>query len=168
MQGEPIRYFDRYKQAYCEEAIFGEGPLRFAYETGLGRLFTRWVGSMPIVSHLMGWYMRQPRTKRRIVPFVQRYAIDTDEWAHPLESYQSFNDFFCRQLKEEARPVDPDLDGIVFPADGRHLGWREIGGEDQVFLKGQRWNLKALLGDPEWIERFRGGSLVLSRLCPVD
>jgi phosphatidylserine decarboxylase len=36
------------------------------------------------------------------------------------------------------------------------------------FVKGQKFDLPALLGDPALAERFARGSLVLSRLCPVD
>ena len=38
---------------------------------------------------------------------------------------------------EEMKPSDNDPDSIVFPADGRHLGWQVLGQEQQVFAKGQ-------------------------------
>ncbi|NQX01115.1 phosphatidylserine decarboxylase, partial [bacterium] len=71
-------------------------------------------------------------------------------------------------LKPAARPIDADEASVVFPADGRHLGFArasEIGG---VFVKGQKFDLAALLGDRELAARYADGSLVLSRLCPVD
>jgi hypothetical protein len=82
-----------------------------------------------------------------------------------VDQYDSFNDFFCRELKPDARPVDQSEGSIVFPADGRHFGWQSLGQEQGVFVKGQKWNLWQLLdGRKDLVDRFSGGTLVLSRL----
>jgi phosphatidylserine decarboxylase len=57
---------------------------------------------------------------------------------------------------------------VALPADGRHLGFQEIGREEGIYVKGQSWDLAALLGSREEAARMEGGTLVLSRLCPVD
>jgi phosphatidylserine decarboxylase len=64
--------------------------------------------------------------------------------------------------------VDGDGASVVFPADARHLGFARADEIAGVFVKGQRFDLAALLGDAELAQRYAGGSLVLSRLCPVD
>ncbi|MEX0324775.1 MAG: archaetidylserine decarboxylase [Puniceicoccaceae bacterium] len=169
MNGHPITYFDRYKQAMQQEAVYGDGALRFAYETLPGRVLGWLFFSRPLFSALFGWWMKRPASRRRILPFIKKYGIDTTEFLQTPDTFRSFNDFFCRQLKPDARPVDNDPAAVVFPADGRHLGWPELGTEQSVFVKGQQWDLDKLLGgDPELIRLFAGGSLVLSRLCPVD
>jgi phosphatidylserine decarboxylase len=169
MSGDPIIYFDRYEKALKEEIVYGDGALRFAYETAAGRVLAKALFSRAFVSRIFGWYMRRPASRGRIAPFVRDYGLDPDDFAQPLEAYGSFNDFFRRELKPEARPIDEDPGSTVFPADGRHLGWESIGTEQQVFVKGQKWDLEQLLGgDGELVSRFTGGTLVLSRLCPVD
>jgi phosphatidylserine decarboxylase len=169
MQGEPITYFDRYEEAYKEEAVYGGSALRFAYETLPGRVLGWLFFSRPFLSRLFGWWMKRPASRKRIRPFVEAYGLDREAFLVPLDAYKSFNDFFCRELKAGARPVDPDPQTVVFPSDGRHLGWQSIGEEERVFVKGQQWHLEALLGnDVELAKRYTGGSLVLSRLCPVD
>ena len=169
MSGAPVRIFNRYTDQFEEEAIYGEGFIRFAYETALGRAFTGLIGSRPLISKIVGWHMRRPSSKGKIIPFIKRYGLNADEFAQPVESFRDFNDFFRRELKQEARPVAEDPDAVVFPADGRHLGWPKIGSEERVFVKGQHWDLDGLLGnDPALIKTFAGGTLVLSRLCPVD
>jgi phosphatidylserine decarboxylase len=169
MRGAPIRIFNRYSGQYEQEAVYGEAALRFAYENPLGRWLTLLLFSRPFVSRLFGWHMRRPASARKVRPFVERYAVDATEFSRQLEDYRSFNDFFTRELKPDARPVDTDPQSAVFPADGRHLGWQQLGTEERIFVKGQVWNLPGLLGGDDGLaRRFAGGSLVLSRLCPVD
>jgi len=56
----------------------------------------------------------------------------------------------------------------VFPADGRHLGFSDASKIEGVFVKGQRFDLERLLGQASLAARYARGTLVLSRLCPVD
>jgi phosphatidylserine decarboxylase len=94
--------------------------------------------------------------------------LDPAEFADAPESYRSFNEFFYRKLKPAARPVDADEASVVFPADGRHLGFERASEIEGVFVKGQKFDLPALLGDENLAARYADGSLILSRLCPVD
>ncbi|HWK55235.1 MAG TPA: phosphatidylserine decarboxylase, partial [Hyphomicrobiales bacterium] len=50
--------------------------------------------------------------------FVRRYGVDMREAAQtdPL-AYRSFNEFFTRALREDARPIDAAPNSIVSPAD---------------------------------------------------
>lgn len=169
MHGEPVRIFNRYTGAYEDEAIYGEAALRFAYETAAGRALTALFVARPFLSRFYGWLMDRPSSVRRIRPFIEKYGINEEEFADEVAHFGTFNEFFRRELKPACRPIDPDPKSIVFPADGRHFGWRELGRETGVFVKGQRWNLEALLGgDRDLARRYRNGSLVLSRLCPLD
>ncbi|NDV62572.1 phosphatidylserine decarboxylase [Puniceicoccales bacterium CK1056] len=169
MRGEPIEIFDRYTGQELQEAVYGESSLRLVYETSVGRAGAACLFSRPFISRLFGWYMKRPASAKKVRPFVKRYGLNEAEFSRPLDAYESFNAFFCRELHPEARPVDADPDSVVFPADARHLGFQELGSEERVFVKGQSWDLGKLLGgDAELIRRFSGGSLVLSRLCPVD
>lgn len=169
MRGQPIQIFNRYTGSRSAEAVYGETALRFAYETSIGRALTATLFSRPLLSRIFGWHMKRPGSVAKIRPFIEKYGIDASEFRQPIDQFSSFNDFFCRELRPEARPVDADPQAVVFPADARHLGFQQLGTEQQVFVKGQEWDLAALLGgDAELCRRFTGGSLVLSRLCPVD
>lgn len=166
--GDEVRILNRYSGQEETEAIYGEWALRLCYGTALGRWLTASLVARAGFSRFYGWWMRRPSTVRRIRPFIDRYKVDESEFAAPAESYASFNAFFCRRLKAASRPVDRAERSIVFPADGRHMGWERLGEEQAVFVKGQRWDLEALLGDGSLAREFAGGTLVLSRLCPVD
>jgi phosphatidylserine decarboxylase len=112
--------------------------------------------------------MASPASKERVAPFIEEYGLDPDDFADPPESFASFNEFFIRKLKPEARPFDPDPDHLIFPCDGRHLGFPDVSKINSVFVKGQNFDLPTLLGSADLAQRFAQGTLVLSRLCPVD
>ncbi len=164
----PIRFRNRHTGQIETEAVYGDNWLRWAYGNPLGKLTTRLAASRPWFSKWYGWRMSQKSSRAKIFPFIEQYGIDVAEMLRPPDHFEHFNAFFRRQLKPEARPIDPEPASVVFPADGRHLGFQEVGTEDHVFAKGQSWNIEKLLGDAKLADQFAGGSLVLSRLCPVD
>ena len=104
----------------------------------------------------------------KIKPFIEQYGLDEGEFAEPVDDYNSFNEFFHRKLKPGARPIDAANDSVVFPADGRHLAFADITAESNFFVKGQSFDLAIFLGDADLAKRYEGGSMILSRLCPVD
>jgi len=166
-----IRFFNRYTDEIEEEAIYGESFLRWAYGTPLGRASVWALARRPVFSKFYGWRMNRPASRDRVAPFIKEFGLEPDDFADAVDSFGSFNAFFSRRLKPTARPVDSvDDDGVaVFPADGRHLAIPVLGAETGFFVKGQRIDVGKLLGDDsDLLRRFEGGTLVLSRLCPVD
>ncbi len=164
----PIVFFDRYRQTTCTEQVYGDNYLRWTYGTFAGRLALAAVVKRVWFSRWYGWRMDRPASRQKIVPFIEKYGLDADEFARRPDEFANFNEFFYRQLKPEARPVDPDPASVVFPADGRHLCIPDLSRSDGLFVKGEMFDLVTLLGDAALAEQFASGSLVLSRLCPVD
>ncbi len=163
---KPITYHHRELDETQTEQVYGEGFLKWAYGNPLGAIALHGFVKRPFFSHWYGWRMNQPSTQQKINPFIQTYGLDSSEFAQSPESYEHFNAFFYRKLKPSARPIHSS--DIVFPADGRHLGFQNASDISGVFLKGQKWDLATLLGDKDLAERYQAGALVLSRLCPVD
>lgn len=163
-----VRYIDRHTGELKTEDIYGERVLRWVYGNPLGRmaqwlLIRRW-----IVSAWYGSKMDEVKSSLRIVPFINKYGLDESEFADPVGEYLSFNEFFYRKLKLKSRPIDTEDNSLVFPADGRHMAFANISSENNFIVKGQIFNLKQFLGDDELAERYKDGSMLLSRLCPVD
>ena len=165
---EPIRFFNRHTASLETEQVYGEGFLRWTYGQPLGALALWALVKRPAFSAWYGRRMSTPQSAARIAPFIARYGLDPAEFADPPASFGSFNAFFSRQLAPAARPVDPDAASVVFPADGRHLGFERASAIRDVFVKGQQFDLPGLLGDAALAARYADGALVLSRLCPVD
>jgi len=168
MPAEPIRYFHRSKQVVETEQVYGEDWLRWTYETSLGR-FALWaLVKRALLSRYYGWKMSWSASAIRVLPFIVDYNLDVDEFAKNPLSFKSFNDFFYRALKPGARPIAAGDRVAVLPADGRHLAFQNVDGAAGFYAKGQRFDLAAFLGSAELAAEFGGGSLLISRLCPVD
>lgn len=167
---EPIRYFHRAKRVVETEAVYGEKWLRWTYETSLGRLTLENMIKRASLSRYFGWRMSLPDSTRRIMPFIIDYGLDVDEFVKSPFKFKSFNEFFYRALKPGARPLAAPQDErvAVLPADGRHLAFQNVAGAAGFYAKGQRFDLAAFLDDAELARGFEGGSMLISRLCPVD
>jgi phosphatidylserine decarboxylase len=165
---EPIHYFNRYTGKIETEQIYGESWLRWAYDTPVGRLSVAALFRRAWFSRWYGWRMDRPDSARRILPFIQTYGVNPGEFARAPSEFSTFNEFFFRQLKPDARPIAAGDAVAVFPADGRHLGFPDLDAAGGIYAKGQRFTLAQFLGDTDLAREFAGGALLISRLCPVD
>lgn len=160
-----IYYIDRRTGEKREEKVYFERVLRFLYGNAFGRLLAMLLANLPFFSHIFGWWQRSSFTKSKILPFIQKYEIDVSEFEMPIPSYSSFDAFFTRKLKREARPL---ADGLIAPADGRYLFYQNIETCDGFVVKGQKFSLEKLTGSPSVAVQYANGSMVIARLCPSD
>jgi phosphatidylserine decarboxylase len=168
MPAEPIRYYHRAKKTVETEQVYGESWLRWTYETSLGRLALNLFVKRALLSRYYGWRMSMRASANRVLPFIVDYGLDVDEFAKKPYAFKTFNEFFYRALKPGARPVAGDERVAVLPADGRHLAFQNVDAAAGFYAKGQRFDLKAFLGDEALAAKFAGGAMLISRLCPVD
>jgi len=100
--------------------------------------------------------------------YARAYRVDLDAAAATVDPYESFDAFFTRALRDGVRPHCADTNAIVSPADGRidSLGPVIEGGE--LIVKGQRYRVGDLVGDPSEAERYAGGQFVIVYLSPRD
>jgi phosphatidylserine decarboxylase len=164
----PIYYYNRETGKVEIETIYGERFLRWAYGNPLGRLTVALAVKRAWFSRWYGWRMNRPASRAKIAPFIEDFGLDPREFVKSVDAYRSFNEFFYRQLKPAARPLDGDERTAVFPADGRHLAIQDVDAAHAFYIKGQRFNLAAFLCDGDLAAAFTGGSMLISRLCPVD
>lgn len=153
----PIQFVDRASGERLTEEVYGEAFLRWAYGNPLGRLTVAVAVKRLWFSRWYGWRMDRAKSRSKVAAFIQDYALDADEFADPIESYQTFNQFFYRKLKPSARPIDATASRAVFPADGRHLVIPEVDSASTFYLKGQRFDLARFIGDSTLAEAFQGG-----------
>ena len=107
-------------------------------------------------------------TTRLIRWFVGKYNVNMDEALNPdIASYSSFNEFFTRALRPDARPL-ANAD-FICPVDGRISQFGAID-DDQIFqAKGHKFSTTALVGgDAALAAKFQHGSFANLYLSPRD
>ncbi|MFT4560983.1 MAG: phosphatidylserine decarboxylase [Gammaproteobacteria bacterium] len=112
---------------------------------------------------------RNEKIKRFLISaFQSKYTVDLNEAATAnVDDYDSFNDFFTRKLLPSSRPISPNADAIVCPADGTISQLGEIKGENLFQAKGRYYSLSALLaGDEHLVEKFTDGAFATIYLAP--
>ena len=119
----------------------------------------------------LGEAFDEPKSRRNIPAFVRMYQIDLNELLQPdISTYFTFNEFFYRKLKANARPIacqnDPCI--IVSAADCRLILFDEISEATRIWIKGQQFSLQYLFEDEKLAQEFDGGSIVIFRLAPDD
>ncbi len=107
-------------------------------------------------------------TARLIKWFIGRYRVNMTEADNPdIRSYATFNDFFTRALRRDARPLAST--DFICPVDGAISQFGAID-HDQLFqAKGHTYSTTALLGgDARLAEQFTDGSFATIYLSPKD
>jgi phosphatidylserine decarboxylase len=100
--------------------------------------------------------------------FVGRYGVNMSEAANPdISGYASFNEFFTRPLKPDARP--PAAADFICPVDGAISQFGAID-RDQIFqAKGHCYSTTALVGgDSALASQFENGHFATLYLSPKD
>lgn len=165
-QNTPILVIDRDTGTEFEEVILGEGYIRWAYQDSTSSLVERLLFRSKFFSKIMGFWYDSPLSRGKIAPAIKALAIDESEFLKPRSSYRTFNDFFIRHLKPEARPYSKDDRDIVSPADGRVLVFPRLDEDTFVPVKGFPFSIHKML--PGLSDRYVNGALAIIRLCPAD
>ena len=107
-------------------------------------------------------------TQAVIRRFVARYGVDMSEAAEPrIEAYASFNDFFTRALRADARPL-AEAD-YVCPVDGAISQFGAIERDQISQAKGHAYSTRALLAcDAREAAAFDNGQFATLYLSPRD
>lgn len=124
------------------------------------------------LSRLVYWATRwtwKPWKDFLIGRVIRSYRVDMSQaLVEDPTAYATFNVFFTRALKADARPLADDARALVSPADGRISQIGAIG-DGRIFqAKGQDFSVAELLGDEAAAEPYRDGQFVTIYLSPRD
>ncbi len=135
--------------------------LNFLYNTKLGRIILRPLLLKP-VSDFSGWLLDRKASKCIIKPFAKNNNINLSDYI--LDDINCFNDFFCRRIKPELRPLDMDESHLMTPCDGL-LKVYPIKDGLVIPVKQSKFSIADLLEDKELAASFDGGYCLVYRLC---
>jgi phosphatidylserine decarboxylase len=101
--------------------------------------------------------------------FARAYDVDLSEARRTaFDDYETFNDFFTRELGTGVRPMVGGDDVAVCPADGAISQAGSILDGQLLQAKGHTYSLEALLGNAESARRHEGGAFATIYLAPRD
>ena len=139
------------------------------------RLFValQWLLPKHLLSSLVGWLTHIEggiATQLAIRVFVRVYRVNMADAAEPdTRAYRSFNAFFTRALRADARPLDAAPDSFLCPADGILSEFGTLNPDRLVQAKGIEYSLLDLFdGDAALAARFAGGSFATIYLAPYN
>ncbi len=113
---------------------------------------------------------RHPVVKRAFIrSFAKAYSISLEDYERQsFEAYESFNDFFTRELKDDARVIDDTKNGIISPADGVISQMGHISDNKLLQAKGRHYDVGQLLADNVDGSYFADGSFATVYLAPSN
>jgi phosphatidylserine decarboxylase len=164
---EPILLYNRKTGSLEEEAVFEKDLMEFLYGSRIGFFITELLFKHRWTTELYARMQHSPGSKAKIRKFVESHGIALDDLERPIDSFNSFNEFFIRRLKSSARPIDRDPASLISIADCR-LSVYPIR-EDAIYpVKARSFTLAQLLGGEEISAGYAGGLCLIFRLAPVD
>jgi phosphatidylserine decarboxylase len=100
--------------------------------------------------------------------YCRAYSVDLADYEVPVGGYPTFDAFFTRRLKPGLRPLDPEPDALLSPADGRieDMGIIEEGA--RLTIKSQTYSVAELLADRWAASLYAGGQFAVVYLSPRD
>lgn len=150
-------------------------PTTLMYDLRMNRrLVVDVVERMPqaFVSRTWGWLARRRRPHLAVALlkrlFVAAAGVDMSEARDPIDSYDSLEQLFVRELRPGARSVDPDPTVVVSPVDARVGACGTVANGTLLQVKGRSYAVGRLLGDDQEAKRFEGGAYATLYLSPKD
>jgi phosphatidylserine decarboxylase len=137
---------------------------RAARQEGLNFVLTNKIPRRS-VTRFIGWFSKieQPLVRDLSIG-IWRLFSDLDLSESKKKQFKSMHECFTRELKEGARPVDPDPNVLVSPCDGIVGANGALLGTELLQIKGFRYPLEELLGDSNLVNHYRNGRYVTLRL----
>jgi phosphatidylserine decarboxylase len=117
------------------------------------------------LTRFVGWFSKveQPFVRDLSIA-VWRFFAGFDLAEAKQTKFSSMHDCFTRQLKDGARPFDPDPTVVASPCDAIVGACGRIDGDVLIQAKGHDYTLQELLCDPQLAQAFRDGRFVTLRL----
>jgi phosphatidylserine decarboxylase precursor len=117
-----------------------------------------------------GAFMDTPASARGIESFTARENYNIGDYHPGPSGWQTFNQFFAREVRPGKRPIASPRDDtvIVSPADAVFMGSWPIAADSTITVKGAKWAISELLAGSPYADAFQGGIYTHSFLYVDD
>ena len=118
--------------------------------------FSEW---MKRLVRAWGSFLDTPASAAGIATFMEAKNYNIDDYIQGPSGWQTFNQFFAREVKSGRRPIaEPRNDKVVVsPADAVFMGQWPIDEDSNITVKGATWAIADLLDGSPYEDAFSGG-----------
>lgn len=141
-----------------------KGLLDFLYKTICGNIALKGLTS-PVVSKAAGAFCNSSASIKMIPAFIKKAKLDLTDYEPGF--YGSFNDFFTRKIKPEARPVDMTPEVLISPCDSK-LTVYKIDNDSIFEIKGASYHVDEFLRCRTLPKKYKDGYFCIFRLEVSD
>lgn len=141
-----------------------EKLLKMLYGTVWGRMLLRPL-TAPAISVFAGKLLSTRLSRILINPFIRQNHIDMSQFER--RTYDSYNDFFSRKIREGFRPVDMHPQHLISPCDSK-LTVLPVTEKASFTLKHTRYCAVSLLKNKKLADEYAGGFVLIFRLSVED
>ena len=125
-----------------------------------------------LLSRITFWLTRRqlPFNSALINAFIKCFDVDLQDAAiENVDDYTTFNNFFTRKLKPNARPINTDQGSVISPCDGKISLFDKIDEHTLLQAKNKSFTLNEFLTPAcTHISKFADGSFYTIYLSPRD
>jgi phosphatidylserine decarboxylase len=106
-----------------------------------------------------GSFLDTPASAAGIDTFLAATNYNIDDYVQGPSGWQTFNQFFAREVKSGRRPIAEPRDDrvVVSPADAIFMGQWPIDEDSNITVKGITWAIAELLDGSPYKDAFEGG-----------
>lgn len=138
--------------------------LNILYKTVGGNIALKGL-TAPVVSRAAGAFCNSFFSTRMIPLLIKNAKIDLSEYESGF--YGSFNEFFTRKIRPDARPVDYTPEAVVSPCDSKLTVYKID--KDSIFeIKGVSYHVDEFLRCPKLAKKYENGYFCIFRLEVAD
>lgn len=134
------------------------------YGSAVGRLLLKPL-TAPWISRAAGALLSTRLSCVLIKPFIRANQIDMTQFEET--KYASYNDFFSRKIRPDARTVDPDPKHLISPCDSK-LTVLPVSDDIRFTLKHTEYTVASLLKNEALARQYAGGQALIFRLTVDD
>lgn len=129
--------------------------------------FSAWLGA---VAEAWGAFLDSPASAAGIASFAESPGYQVEDFVAGPSGWQTWNQFFARELRPGLRPIADPLDDtvVVSPADAIYMGAHPITDSATIVVKGAEWRIAELLDGSPYAEAFAGGTYAHTFLRITD
>ncbi|MGN1480999.1 phosphatidylserine decarboxylase [Porcipelethomonas sp.] len=138
--------------------------LDIIYRSAAGNIALKGL-TAPVVSKMAGAFCNSMASAKLIPAFIKSSGINMLDYEPGR--YRSYNDFFTRKIRPEARPVNMNPDILISPCDSR-LTVYKINEDSRFEIKGTEYSVSSFLKCEKLARKYNGGYFMIFRLEVSD